>query len=96
MKSWNEQVGTIKNNGKNSVEEVRETRKDLSNEKISLNEINNSNFFRKGIKSCIEDETFVLIDKETGVTSQGETKRQALENLREALILFKEEFGNGN
>jgi hypothetical protein len=45
MKSWNEQVGNIKNNGKNSVEEVRKMRKKLSEEEISLNEINNSNFF---------------------------------------------------
>jgi predicted RNase H-like HicB family nuclease len=37
-----------------------------------------------------------LIDNETGVTSQGETKRQAIENLREALILFKEEFRSGD
>lgn len=38
---WEKEVGSISNNGKNSVDKIREIRKQLSNEKIDLDEINN-------------------------------------------------------
>jgi predicted nucleic acid-binding OB-fold protein len=51
MKSWNEQVGTIKNNGKNSVEEVREIRKkkafeSLKEVKKAWKEVKSGDFVR--------------------------------------------------
>ena len=81
MSFWNEQTGTVKNTGRNSVEEVKEARKELEKQGISID---------------IEEETFILTDRESGVTSQGKTKKEALENLHEAVILFKEEYKNGN
>ena len=38
---WEKEVGSIKNNNKNSVEEIRNIRKKLSNEPIDLEEMNN-------------------------------------------------------
>ena len=38
---WEKEVGTIKHNGRNSVEEIRGIRNKLSKEKININEINN-------------------------------------------------------
>jgi len=38
---WEKEVGTIKNNHKNSVEEIRSIRNKLSKEKINIDEINN-------------------------------------------------------
>ena len=38
---WEKEVGTIKNNDRNSIEEIRNIRNKLSKEAINLNEINN-------------------------------------------------------
>jgi len=38
---WEKEVGSIKNDGKNSVEQIREIRKKLSKEPIDIDEINN-------------------------------------------------------
>ena len=75
--NWNDQVGTIKNNGINSVEEIRELRRKLSEEGVDLE---------------IEEGTFIASDKKTGVVSQGKTMEESLENLEEAIKLYKEEF----
>ena len=40
-----------------------------------------------------EDEWWVAKDEETGVASQGETRMEALENLDEAVALYKGEIG---
>lgn len=38
---WENEVGTIKNNNKNSVEEIRNIRNKLSKETMNIDEINN-------------------------------------------------------
>ena len=38
---WEKEVGSIHNNGKNSVDEIRKIRKKLSEEPIDINEMNN-------------------------------------------------------
>lgn len=51
-----------------------------------------------GIKPTItlvkEDDGWVAIDEETDVASQGETREQALDNLDEALALYRGDIGH--
>jgi predicted RNase H-like HicB family nuclease len=40
-----------------------------------------------------EDNMYVVLNPETGVTTQGETVKEALKNLEEAISLYLEETG---
>jgi predicted RNase H-like HicB family nuclease len=45
------------------------------------------------IRMWREDDTWVITDVETGVTTQGETREEALEMLDEAVALYRGEAG---
>jgi len=51
--------------------------------------------FKRKITLTQDDETdwWTAVDEDTGVASQGETREEALENLDEAIALYKGEIG---
>lgn len=46
------------------------------------------------IRMWREEDTWIVTDVETGVTTQGETRKEALEMIEEAVALHKGEIGN--